>query len=38
MHNEELHSMYSSPHIIRVTKLQSMRHDRHAAHTYEDER
>jgi len=31
LHNDELHSLYSSPHIVRVIKLRRMRWAGHAA-------
>jgi hypothetical protein len=32
LHNEELHDLYSSPHIIRVIKSRRMRREGHVAH------
>jgi hypothetical protein len=33
LHNEELHNLYTSPHIVRVIKSRRMRWARHAAST-----
>jgi hypothetical protein len=36
LHNDELHSLYSSPNIFRVIKSRRMRWARHVAHMGED--
>ena len=36
LHNEELNDLYSSPNIVRVIKLRSMRWAGHVAHTGEE--
>jgi hypothetical protein len=35
LHNDELHSLYSSPNIVRVIKSRKMRWARHVAHVGE---
>jgi hypothetical protein len=35
LHNDQLHSLYSSPNIVRVIKSRRMRKAGHAAHTGE---
>jgi hypothetical protein len=37
LHNEELHNLYSSPNIIRVTKSRKMRGEGHVARLGEEE-